>query len=363
MILSIYVFGSISEYIIGKMVMLYAPPDSDTSLDRRISLDNLDCMACGRINSAGTSPEAQEVMASTSPEEPVRLYAGLLNTIPELLGLIPGPWLSQQYIFTRSNVVFSEIKDFQACTLGILGGVQSYEKGMIVARTASVLSDGLVLILTCTKTVRRKREVDGYLFGWNVTLRAILLRDSNDEPFESRHALDMRDVNAAESDFYEAEDMLERTLRFRGICDDEDEELQGPALEGIIGITQSSAPPTSSPYDAFYRPRDPSVQYVVRGYDGRMPFADKAFIRYSATILLRIGAEDIAKDPESIRHRIVLRITVVKRTNTQTDSILTTLNAPCYSLITMESSCWDAQEDAGRKVGSISCIAPVNFLF
>lgn len=49
---------------------------------------------------------------------------------------------------------------------------------MIVARTASVLSDGLVLILTCTKTVRRKREVDGYLFGWNVTLRAILLRDS-----------------------------------------------------------------------------------------------------------------------------------------------------------------------------------------
>lgn len=127
-------------------------------------------------------------------------YAGLLNTIPELLGLIPGPWLSQQscriilrvimcfdiivlvsttifaalrvyaiygrnrlafgvvlasglinpcilivryytcvslliplahltqYIFTRSNVVFSEIKDFQACTLGILGGVQSYEK-------------------------------------------------------------------------------------------------------------------------------------------------------------------------------------------------------------------------------------------
>lgn len=71
MILSIYVFGSISEYIIGKMVMLYAPPDSDTSLDRRISLDNLDCMACGRINSAGTSPEAQEVMASTSPEEPL----------------------------------------------------------------------------------------------------------------------------------------------------------------------------------------------------------------------------------------------------------------------------------------------------
>lgn len=63
----------------------------------------------------------------------------------------------------------------------------------------------------------------------------------------SRLALDMRDVNAAESDFYEAEDMLERTLRFRGICDDEDEELQGPALEGIIGITQSSAPPTSSP--------------------------------------------------------------------------------------------------------------------
>lgn len=45
MILSIYAFGSISEYIIGKMVMLYAPPDSDTSLDRRISLDNLDCMA------------------------------------------------------------------------------------------------------------------------------------------------------------------------------------------------------------------------------------------------------------------------------------------------------------------------------
>lgn len=151
---------------------------------------------------------------------------------------------------------------------------------MIVARTASVLSDGLVLILTCTKTVRRKREVDGYLFGWNVTLRAILLRDTAvcfgilcllntigiatghlsqfieiwavwtsllTSMLMSRLALDMRDVNAAESDFYEAEDMLERTLRFRGICDDENEELQGPALEGIIGITQSSAPPTSSP--------------------------------------------------------------------------------------------------------------------
>ncbi|KAI0729812.1 hypothetical protein C8Q72DRAFT_288967 [Fomitopsis betulina] len=66
------------------------------------------------------------------------------------------------------------VSSFQGCSLSISGGsTTSYEKWTIVARAASVLSDGIVLVLTMKKTYSNARQSAG-LEVHDILLGAIL---------------------------------------------------------------------------------------------------------------------------------------------------------------------------------------------
>ncbi|KAI0729823.1 hypothetical protein C8Q72DRAFT_289735 [Fomitopsis betulina] len=80
------------------------------------------------------------------------------------------------YIFSRS--IPAPVSSFQGCSLSITGGsTTSYEKWTIVARAASVLSDGIVLVLTTKKTYSKVRQSAG-LAGHDTVL-GTLLRDAS----------------------------------------------------------------------------------------------------------------------------------------------------------------------------------------
>lgn len=82
------------------------------------------------------------------------------------------------YVSTRSKIVFSLLPHFRVCTLGILGGTQSYECCTFRMMAASVLSHGVILFLTCLKTMKSRREFRVAPFGQRATLREILLCDT-----------------------------------------------------------------------------------------------------------------------------------------------------------------------------------------
>lgn len=158
------------------------------------------------------------------------LISGLINPIISI------------YIFVMSSTELDAVKQFQGCMLDIIGNQHRYELLMMIARAASVVSDGIVLILTCVKTLERnksqnstgsrKETLRGILFKdtaicfgllcivnvigiatgrltefieiwtmWTAILTSVLL---------SRLTLDLREVHAAEVDSYE---LFSRTLR------------------------------------------------------------------------------------------------------------------------------------------------------
>ncbi|KZT65323.1 hypothetical protein DAEQUDRAFT_759451 [Daedalea quercina L-15889] len=80
------------------------------------------------------------------------------------------------YIFTRS--IPARVSTIQGCSLSIVGGSRSYEKGTMLARAASVLSDGIVLVLTLMKTHLKSDDVT-QLSQLNRNVRGILLRNSS----------------------------------------------------------------------------------------------------------------------------------------------------------------------------------------
>ncbi|KAF9812167.1 hypothetical protein IEO21_06343 [Rhodonia placenta] len=95
---------------------------------------------------------------------------------------IPPYWSLQPYVFTKSNPALDDVKGYQACELGILGSQHAYENtgsetGMIGARAASVVSDGLVLVLTCIKTWQPKGLAEVLVMDIGTTIREILLKD------------------------------------------------------------------------------------------------------------------------------------------------------------------------------------------
>lgn len=82
------------------------------------------------------------------------------------------------YVFTKSNPALDDVKGYQACELGILGSQHAYENWMIGARAASVVSDGLVLVLTCIKTWQPKGLAEVLVMDIGTTIREILLKDT-----------------------------------------------------------------------------------------------------------------------------------------------------------------------------------------
>lgn len=81
------------------------------------------------------------------------------------------------YIFVMSALTLDYVNGFTACTLSIIGNQNDYEILMMVAKGASVISDGLVLILTCVKTLSSTRTMDS-VNGKKDTLSSILLKDT-----------------------------------------------------------------------------------------------------------------------------------------------------------------------------------------
>jgi len=83
------------------------------------------------------------------------------------------------HVFIVSSPGVDNVLGHQACELGILDSTHGYEDWMIGARAASVVSDGLVLVLTCMKTLRRTSPADMIAeLGITLTLREILLKDT-----------------------------------------------------------------------------------------------------------------------------------------------------------------------------------------
>ncbi|PCH39346.1 hypothetical protein WOLCODRAFT_129172 [Wolfiporia cocos MD-104 SS10] len=184
----------------------------------------------------------------------VRLFASLrvyamygrskwLFAVVLFIGLIsPIIWI---YVFIRTSPRQNGIDGFWSCTLIILGPYESYEKGVMGARAASLLSDAIVLVLTCIKTARRSTIKAVTLGDRLSTLGDILLKDTAicfsflcvinifalatgripllieicttwaavlSSILLSRLALDLHEVHAAEND--EETEFLSRTLRF-----------------------------------------------------------------------------------------------------------------------------------------------------
>ncbi|KZT07009.1 uncharacterized protein LAESUDRAFT_652332, partial [Laetiporus sulphureus 93-53] len=85
--------------------------------------------------------------------------------------------VSMQYIFVVTSPELYVVMGFQACTFSIIGSYSSYETLMISARAASLVSDGLVLTLTCMKTARKTDS--GFIKSpLGPSLQDILLRDT-----------------------------------------------------------------------------------------------------------------------------------------------------------------------------------------
>lgn len=76
-----------------------------------------------------------------------------------LLSGMVNPGLSI-WAFVMSKPDLQQVLDYQWCTLDIKGNYQHYEIVMMVARAASVFSDGLVFVLTCSKTICGRIRVD-----------------------------------------------------------------------------------------------------------------------------------------------------------------------------------------------------------
>ncbi|PCH40204.1 hypothetical protein WOLCODRAFT_68561, partial [Wolfiporia cocos MD-104 SS10] len=93
-------------------------------------------------------------------------------------------WLFVVYVFIRTSPRQNGIDGFWSCTLIILGPHGSYEDYpslqtvVMGARAASLLSDGIVLVLTCMKTARRGAMRKMMLGDREPTLGDILLKDS-----------------------------------------------------------------------------------------------------------------------------------------------------------------------------------------
>ncbi|KZT04437.1 uncharacterized protein LAESUDRAFT_727911 [Laetiporus sulphureus 93-53] len=81
------------------------------------------------------------------------------------------------YIFMLSLPGIHAVMSFQACSFTIVGNRSSYESWMMAARAASLVSDGLVLTLTCMKTVRM-RDSEFITSFLGSSLKDILLRDT-----------------------------------------------------------------------------------------------------------------------------------------------------------------------------------------
>ncbi|KZT07031.1 uncharacterized protein LAESUDRAFT_725365 [Laetiporus sulphureus 93-53] len=83
------------------------------------------------------------------------------------------------YIFVITSPDLFAVTGFQACIFSIVGSLPSYETWMIAARAASLVSDGLVLTLTCMKTVRKTDFKLGFIKSSpGSSLQDILLRDT-----------------------------------------------------------------------------------------------------------------------------------------------------------------------------------------
>lgn len=93
------------------------------------------------------------------------LISGLINPIISI------------YIFVMSSTKLDAVKQFQGCMLDIIGNQHRYELLMMIARAASVVSDGIVLILTCVKTLERNKSQNSTR-SRKETLRGILFKDT-----------------------------------------------------------------------------------------------------------------------------------------------------------------------------------------
>ncbi|EPT00584.1 hypothetical protein FOMPIDRAFT_1162948 [Fomitopsis schrenkii] len=84
------------------------------------------------------------------------------------------------YIFTRSRPGPSGISTLQGCSLGltlnITGSLRSYEKGTMIARASSVVSDSIVLVLTLMRIRAKRRDIAGLSKSAH-TIRGVLLRN------------------------------------------------------------------------------------------------------------------------------------------------------------------------------------------
>ncbi|PCH39343.1 hypothetical protein WOLCODRAFT_85389, partial [Wolfiporia cocos MD-104 SS10] len=95
-------------------------------------------------------------------------------------------WLFVIYIFIRTSPTQKGIDGTWTCTLIILGPYGSYEDlaislqetGVMGTRAASLLSDAIVLVLTCIKTARQSTIKVVTLGDQPSTLGDILLKDS-----------------------------------------------------------------------------------------------------------------------------------------------------------------------------------------
>lgn len=175
------------------------------------------------------------------------------------------------YTVTRSSTIFSPLQDFPTCTSGIIGSVRSYENWTIAARVGAMINQGIVLVLTCAKTIQSKQDIRIVPVGQSITLREILLRDTAlsfgflcalnvtaiitghlpqfrriwniwtlilDSMLMSRLALNMHDINTAQTDPDDAEELLSGTMLFVTvhIAEDVDVELR-KMLKGLAPET------------------------------------------------------------------------------------------------------------------------------
>lgn len=122
------------------------------------------------------------VLSSVAVFAALRVYAmhgrsGWLSALTLVSGLInPAIFI---YLFTRSIPSWKEVQGFGVCNSTIAGNNLTFENWAIVARAASLVSDGFVLSLTYATTLRAPKRFGpaGHHDGHG-DITTILLRDS-----------------------------------------------------------------------------------------------------------------------------------------------------------------------------------------
>ncbi|EPT01324.1 hypothetical protein FOMPIDRAFT_1023260 [Fomitopsis schrenkii] len=122
------------------------------------------------------------IIVSSTVFAALRVYAmfnrsRLLFCLVLLSGLM-NPALLLYIITSRSLRTLDAYGKLGACMLTIIGDDWSYEKWMIGARVASLVSDSIVLVLTFVKTFKKAHWRDRRIDDVRPTLMGILLRDT-----------------------------------------------------------------------------------------------------------------------------------------------------------------------------------------